>query len=145
MAPTTLDRTRCAELLAAAPATDVVAAAEAALAGTDDPILLRGPEVGSLVMTVREPVERTRFQLGDVLVTQVEIEHRGTRGWAMRPGSDTIAALAAAVCDAELAAAGPATDQIVELCERTEQDLVSERNREWAELEPTIVNFEEMD
>lgn len=143
--PQTLERTRCAELLALADASAVIDLAEQLAIDTEPPVVVRGPETGSVVMTVREPVESTRFQLGDVLVTQVEVEHRSTRGWAMRMGSDQLATLAAAVCDAEIAAEGPLAAQVRELCATTAASIATARHREWAELEPTIVTFEAME
>ena len=139
------NRTRLGELLAASDPARLIDLAERALDAAGEPVLIRGPETGSLVMTVREPVESTRFQLGDVLVTHVELEHRGERGWAMRLGDDQIATLAAAICDAEAASHGPSRDEILALAGTTERELAAARRREWAELEPTTVAFEEMD
>ena len=139
------ERTQCAELLALTPPDDLIALSEVMLDDGGDPVVLRGPELGSVMLTVREPVEATRFHLGDVLVTQVEVEHRSTRGWAMRLGDEPLATLAAALCDAELAANGPHADTIRSLCSRTASAVAADRDREWAELAPTIVAFEEMD
>lgn len=97
-----------------------------------------------VMMTVREPVEATRFHLGEVLVTRAEVEHRAARGWSMRMGDDPEAALAAAVCDAEIEADGPGRSAIEALCTDTEARLVAERAAEWSELAPTMVDFEEM-
>lgn len=140
-----LERGRRCELLAAADTGELLAVAEACIEATAPPLALVGPEVGTVAMTVREPVETTRFQLGDVLVTRSEVEHRGVRGWAVRMGDDRPGALAAAICDAEAAAAGPQTSTIDELCRRTQERLVRQRDEEWAQLAPTIVDFEEMD
>ena len=118
-------------------------------------------------MTVREPVCRERFQLGDVVATVAEVALAGGRGWSMRLGSDRSAVLAAAICDAIVAVVDaesdsslidPAdrrdlaggvlsevTDAIRDLCERTRQRLVVEDANEWSELAPTIVDFEELD
>jgi alpha-D-ribose 1-methylphosphonate 5-triphosphate synthase subunit PhnG len=139
-----VDRNRRAELLAAADRASLLEVADACLAGTGQPQLGGPPEVGVVVMTVREPVESTRFHLGEVLVTRSEVEHRGRRGWSMRLGNDRPAALAAAICDAEAEASGPQLDRIDQLCRSTEQRMMAERAGEWDELEPTIVRFEEM-
>lgn len=66
--------------------------------------VLSGPEVGVVALQVREPIARERFYLGEALVTRAEVDLGGTRGWAMRMGSDRMATLAAAVLDAEASA-----------------------------------------
>ena len=138
------ERVRRCELLAAAPLAELLAVADRCLDGAEAPQPILAPEVGSLVLTVREPVEATRFQVSDVLVTRAEVLHRGARGWAMRMGHDRPGALAAAICDAECEADGPTHDRVEALCRATEVDLARSRRAEWRELQPTIVNFEEM-
>lgn len=134
-----------AELLARADRGEAIELADRCLDGTPEPRVLRGPEVGMVMLTVREPVEATRFHLGEVLVTTCEVEHRGSRGWVMRMGDDRHAALAAAVLDAEAVAGGPLADEVEALCSRTADCVARERAREWADVCPTIVDFEEMD
>ena len=118
--------------------------ADRCLVDTDPPELVLGPEIGTVVLTVREPVETIRFQLADVLVTRSEVSHRGARGWAMRLGDDRAAALAAAICDAEVEAGGPNREAVDDLCLITAERLAAARTVEWEELQPTIVHFEEM-
>lgn len=143
-----LDRTRRVEALAAAPAERLVPLAEQALAGAaDGPGELRAvhpPEVGTVTMTVREPVEQSRFLLADVLVTRCEIEHREARAWAMRIGDDREATLAAAILDAESEADGPLAPRIDALCRAVQHEEATARAAEWDELAPTVVSFEEM-
>lgn len=140
-----IDTNERAELLAAAERNLLLDLADRCLADTPDPEILAGPDVGTVVLDVREPVEAIRFQLGDVLATRCEVRHRQAQGWAMRMGDDRTAALAAAICDAEYAADGPLADEIARLCTSTAARLARDRAREWAELEPTIVTFEELD
>lgn len=140
-----LDRNRRAELLAAADRAPLLATAEGCLRDCPDPELIVGPEVGTLVLTVREPVEATRVHLGDVLVTRTEVSHRDVRGWAMRMGDDRAGALAAAICDAETEAGGPSASLVDELCRSTADIEARARAQEWAELSPTIVDFQEME
>jgi len=139
-----LTRERRSELLAIAEADPLIALAERCIdpEGTE---LLAGPEVGMVVLQVREPVERTRFHLAEVLVTRAEVRHAGGRGWAMRLGDDRLATLAAAVCDAEAAADGPHRADIDALCELVARTEDQRRAAEWAELQATIVDFEELD
>lgn len=135
---------RRVELLARADAGEVIEMAERCLDVLDEPVVLAGPDVGTVMMQVREPVVRERFHIGEVVVTRVEVDLAGERGWAMRPGSDRVAALAAAVCDA--AAADPrCTSDIDAFCGRIDELLAAEERHEWAELAATEVRFEELD
>ena len=133
-----------AELLAVAEAEDVVALAEACLAEFGDPVVLASPEVGLVVMQVREPVCSERFHLGEVVVTRAEVEIAGARGWAMRLGNDRVATLAAAVCDAVAAAGGALAADVDRLCAATERRRAERQAAEWDQIAPTIVSFEEL-
>lgn len=141
---TEYSRSRRAELLSAAESGSLLDIADQCVADAGQPTLVLGPDVGMVMMTVREPVEATRFQLGEVLVTRSEVEHRGVRGWSMRMGTDEVGSVAAAICDAEAAAGGRLTDAVDQLCAATAARLAAERRAEWEELRPTIVAFEEM-
>lgn len=141
----TLTPERRAELLAAADPEPLIALAERCLDDGTRPVVVRGPEVGMVMLTVREPVARERFHLGEVLVTRAEVELDGARGWSLRPGDDRLAALAAAVCDAEVEAGRPRSADVVALCRLTERARAEADAAEWAELGPTAVSFEELD
>lgn len=141
---TTTDRGRAAMLAQAEPEA-LAAVADQCLAAAPMPDIHHGPATGTVVLTVREPVETTRFHLGEVLVTRCQLEHRGVTAWAMRMGDHRAATLAAAICDAEAQANGPATAAVERLVAETREQLDTERAEEWSELEPTIVAFEEMD
>ena len=140
-----MDIARRSELLAAADRQPLLDLADRCLAAGPTPDVILAPEVGSVVLTVREPVEATRFHLGDVLVTRAEVRHRGERGWAMRMGADEAGALAAAICAAEAQAGGPLGAEVDDLCHATEQKAQIARAEEWRDLEPTIVSFEELE
>lgn len=135
---------RC-ELLASTDRHRLLAVADACLSDEPPPEIVLPPQVGSIVLTVREPVEASRFHLGDVLVTRAEVVHRGERGWAMVMGADEAAALAAAICAAEAQAGGPSGASVDELCAETERLIDQQRAAEWAELTPTIVSFTELE
>jgi alpha-D-ribose 1-methylphosphonate 5-triphosphate synthase subunit PhnG len=106
--------------------------------------VLVAPEVGCVSTQVREPVAGERFLIGDVLACRAEVELAGQRGWAMRLGDDRAAVLAAAVLDAEAAGARPRAADVDELCRMVARRQVDRDEREWAELAPTIVEFEEL-
>jgi alpha-D-ribose 1-methylphosphonate 5-triphosphate synthase subunit PhnG len=141
---TILTPERRAELLAASDLTDLAAVAERCLeAGT--PTLVAGPEVGMVMLQVREPVARERFYLGEVLVTRAEVDLDGARGWAMVMGSGRVHALAAAVCDAEVQGNRARSGEVQALCEATARAVAEADDRERAELALTEVAFEELD
>ncbi|WP_020673040.1 phosphonate C-P lyase system protein PhnG [Amycolatopsis nigrescens] len=134
---------RCA-LLAEAGREELVALADECLADGAGVRVLTGPEVGSVTAQVREPVLAERFLLGDVLACRAEVEVAGQRGWAMRLGDDRAATLAAAVLDAEAEAARPRAARVEELCREVDVRRAAREAAEWAELSPTIVEFEEL-
>jgi alpha-D-ribose 1-methylphosphonate 5-triphosphate synthase subunit PhnG len=138
------NRDRRAELLAAAGRGALVALADRAIEA-EVPLLVSGPEVGMVMLQVREPVCEERFYLGEVLVTRAEVELRGTRGWAMRMGEDREATLAAALLDAEVESCGPLTDEVLDMLATVADRLRRERAADWAELAPTEVRFDGLD
>lgn len=144
--PDTLTRERRCELLAAAGHDEVVPLAERLLAdgATPHPTVVKAPEVGMVVLQVREPVEETRFYLGEVLVTECSVEVAGVPGWCMRPGDDRVAALAGALLDAVAAAGLPALAEIDALCAAVAARREAEEAAEWADLAATTVTFEEL-
>ncbi|WP_026927833.1 phosphonate C-P lyase system protein PhnG [Granulicoccus phenolivorans] len=144
--PPTTGSARSSSLLAAAPTDDLVALADRALATAPlAPLeVVRPPEVGSVLMQVREPIARTRFHLADLLVSSAEVRLAGQPGWAMRAGADLRGALAQAVCEAELARRGPLAEEIAALLDRVETAQQQARAAEWQRLQPTAVTFEEV-
>ncbi len=133
-----------AGLLAIADAEELVALADAILAGPSELVVTRRPETGSVVLVAREPVCGHRFQLADLVVSTAEVELDGEAGWSMRPGSHRVAALAQAVCEAELARGGAHAHTVALLCEGADRSRREAREAEWARLRPTIVEFEEV-
>ncbi|MDN5857750.1 MAG: phosphonate C-P lyase system protein PhnG [Pseudonocardia sp.] len=133
-----------AALLAAAQSAELVGQADACLADGTAPRVLVAPEVGCVATQVAEPIAGERFLLGDLLACRAEVELDGARGWAMRLGDDRAAVLAAAVCDAEVQAGRPRAAEVDALCDRVAARAAAEEAAEWAELAPTIVEFEEL-
>ncbi|MFD2472922.1 phosphonate C-P lyase system protein PhnG [Amycolatopsis silviterrae] len=134
---------RCG-LLAAAEPDELRELADACLADGAEVTVVLAPEVGTISTQVREPVAAQRFLLGDVLACRAEVEVAGQRGWAMRLGGDRAATLAAAVLDAEAEAGRPLASEVDGLCDRVARRLAERDEREWAELAPTVVEFEEL-
>jgi alpha-D-ribose 1-methylphosphonate 5-triphosphate synthase subunit PhnG len=144
-APSTdqLSREERVGLLARARPDELEPLAEQILARSGAPVVLSGPEIGMAMMQVREPVAEERFYLGEVLVTQTEVELAGHRGWCMRLGDDCQATLAAAVLDA--AAEGADRLPVEALCRAVAAREDAAAGAEWAEVAPTEVRFEELD
>ncbi|MBV8084381.1 MAG: phosphonate C-P lyase system protein PhnG [Chloroflexi bacterium] len=137
---------RRVELLAAAPATEVIALGEQAVRAAGPRLqIVRQPEVGTIVLQVREPVAEERFYLADVLVTRAEVDYDGAPGWAMRMGDDRLAALAAAVLDAAAERDDDLRPRVYQLCADVELEQAEQRRQEWRELARTIVAFEKLD
>ncbi|MEW2359298.1 phosphonate C-P lyase system protein PhnG [Spirillospora sp. NPDC029432] len=137
---------RRARLLAAAEPGELVPAAERLLDGgaLGTPRVIHPPEVGMVMLQVREPVAEERFYLGEVLVTQCTVEVAGATGWSMRGGDDRVAALAAALLDAAAAAGLPEAARVEEVCAAVAARQAAEDAAEWAALAPTVVEFEEL-
>jgi alpha-D-ribose 1-methylphosphonate 5-triphosphate synthase subunit PhnG len=133
-----------AALLAIARTEELVGLADACLADGVPPRVLRAPEVGCVATQVTEPIAGERFLLGDVLAVQAEVELGGARGWAMRLGDDRAAALAAAICDAEVQGGRPHAADVLALCGRVAARAAEAEAEEWARLAPTVVEFEEL-
>jgi alpha-D-ribose 1-methylphosphonate 5-triphosphate synthase subunit PhnG len=134
-----------AQLLADAEPTELVALAERCMEHFGEPNLLTAPETGLVMLQVREPVQRERFHLGEVVVTRAEVHLAGHRGWSMRVGRDRLAALAGAICDAVANAGGTLADEVIALCHRTRDTRTTLDAETWAELATTAVAFEELD
>lgn len=133
------------ELLAAAPGQDLLSLADRVLKRSEPPTVITGPEVGLVMMQIREPVCEERFFLGEVLVTRSEVELAGARGWAMRMGEDRAATLAAAILDAEVEGGGEFADHVLGLCHEVKTDRRWAREQEWAEIAATEVHFDVID
>ena len=141
-----LTREQRCELLAVAEHEEIVPLAERLVANGEspEPTVIRPPEVGMAVLQVREPVEQSRFYLGEVLVTECTVEVAGVPGWSMRAGDDRIAALAAALLDAVAAAELPARAEIDAVCAQIAERREQQDAAQWAEIKSTTVSFEEL-
>ncbi|GAB3300765.1 phosphonate metabolism protein PhnG [Epidermidibacterium keratini] len=140
-------REEIAGLLAQADRDAVVALADEIIAALDDPAqcrITRAPQVGAIQVQVREPIAAHRFVIADALATNVEVRLGDQGGWAIRLGDDATAVTAQAICDAEYAASGEYAGQIATLCRSTAQQIAHDRAAHWRDLQPTIVEFEEV-
>jgi len=108
--------------------------------------VVRSPHSGTVQFQVREPVCEERFFLADVVVTVAEVAIGNHLGWAMRVGTDRRAALAAAIADALFENGDKeACGSLQALMALTRRNLIDQRQTEWAQLNKTIIEFEELD
>jgi alpha-D-ribose 1-methylphosphonate 5-triphosphate synthase subunit PhnG len=139
------DRTDRFELVARAAAETLADLANDVLA-TDPAFAVRQePRPQLLLQQVREPVERRRFNLGEVVVTPAEVELDGARGYAVYPGKAERAALSGAVVDAAVAAGHDSREAICEALRDVAEARETARAREWGERLETRVEFETME
>lgn len=129
-------------LLAAAEGEELIELADRCLAASETVTVTVPPRTGCVTAQVRDPVLRQRFFLGDVLACTAEVELDGVRGWAMRLSDDCAAVLAMAICDAAGETGSAAV--IEDLCRQVAAREAERDAAEWAELVPTIVEFEEL-
>lgn len=144
MSDVRLSREERLALLAAAGADELAACADACLAAAHDFAVVVPPRTGCVSAQVREPIMKERFVLGDVLACNAEVDFDGTRGWAMRLGDDQAATLAMAILDAAAESDPELAVRVEGLCGRVAGRLERAEADEWAELAPTVVEFEEL-
>lgn len=100
---------------------------------------------GLVMTTMRETARRSRFYLGEVLVTEAKVQVNGTLGLGIIAGEDDQAALELAVIDAaynaSLPETGPWQTRLYE-----EANVIARRtNAVEARILETRVNFQTMD
>ncbi len=114
------------------------------LSGEDGFELVREPEVGMVMMRATDIVEGIPFNLGEVLVTQAEVEVGGKRGWFMVMGRNARRALDGAIIDAAAEASHPMWEEAEKALLADREAMARRRRREWGEIMKTKVDFEEV-
>lgn len=141
------DRNRRFSILAQAtdPATLLLDLAEQVLTASGaDVAVVTPPQVGMVMLRLREPVDGTVFNAGEVLVTEARVTLGAHDGYALRLGRAPELTLAAALLDAAVEGAHPLTPAIeaaLGACEEAEQ---ARQLAAWREVAPTRVAFDEM-
>jgi alpha-D-ribose 1-methylphosphonate 5-triphosphate synthase subunit PhnG len=108
--------------------------------------VIRPPATGTVQLQVREPICEERFIVGDALVTVAEVSVGTSLGWAMRMGDDAMGAVAAAIADAHIAQVGlQMVPELSDLVFATMAELEASEKQEWAEIQGTVIDFEELD
>lgn len=107
-------------------------------------VVLTPPRVGMLMLRMREPVDGSIFNAGEVLVTEAQIALGDHQGYALRLGRTPDVTLAAAVLDAAVEAAHPLTPTILDELALLAAVADTRERETWAAIAPTRVAFDEM-
>lgn len=106
--------------------------------------IIKPPQTGLLMMTVQDSFN-TDFYLGEILVTEAEVECRGKTGYAMVMGDEPERALLAASVDAVMQGDNEVLKkQIREFISEQMEKINSIREKESALVAKTKVSFEMM-
>ncbi len=119
--------------------------AERVLAETADAVtVVTPPRVGMVMLRLREPVDGTTYNAGEVLVTEAQVALDDHQGYAMRLGRAPEVALAAAVLDAAVEAHHPLSAEILTLLATLDDAEQARQLAAWRKVAPTRVAFDEM-
>jgi alpha-D-ribose 1-methylphosphonate 5-triphosphate synthase subunit PhnG len=139
------DRTRRSEILCLVDADRLVEWVDALVPTDVDVSIVRPPEVGLVMMQVREPVAHDHFYLGEILVTRTEVVINNHPGWSMRMGDDRPGALACALLDAWSTTSIDAANAIDTRCAEVLAVSWQAEIEEWERLRKTEVRFDELE
>lgn len=111
----------------------------------EDIEILKEPETGLLMMTVKDSFD-TDFYLGEILVTESEVQYNGKRGYAMVIGDDPEQALVMASIEAILSGNdnNKLKQQITKLVLSQKEEIAVAQKREERLIAKTRVSFETM-
>lgn len=141
------DRNRRFSILAQAadPATALLDLAERVLTESGEAVaVVTPPQVGMVMLRLREPVDGTVFNAGEVLVTEARVMLGTHDGYAMRLGRAPELTLAAALLDAAVEGEHPLTPAIEAALGACEEAESARQLTTWREVAPTRVAFDEM-
>jgi alpha-D-ribose 1-methylphosphonate 5-triphosphate synthase subunit PhnG len=138
-----LERERRFEAIALARPGELASLADTVLSGVTLEIL-RGPQVGMLMLRALDSVDGIRFNVGEVLVTEALVAIGPHKGYAMIQGTDREHALAGAILDAAVESDHPQTARILTMLHMLEDRSRDERKAAWTRVAPTRVVFDEM-
>jgi alpha-D-ribose 1-methylphosphonate 5-triphosphate synthase subunit PhnG len=138
-----MDRNRRFEAIARCDETALRGLAERVLASAEVSVL-RAPTPGMLMMRARERAHASLFNLGEVTVTEAEVEVAGHRGYAMTMGVTPAKALAGAIVDAGAEALGDLRPAIEAVLTRALADGAIQKAERWQRVADTRVQFDEI-
>jgi alpha-D-ribose 1-methylphosphonate 5-triphosphate synthase subunit PhnG len=99
---------------------------------------------GMVMLRVRESVQNSEFNAGEILVTEVKLELEGQSGFGMVIGNSTRRAMAIALVDVVSRTNHRLFAQLQPEIILLEQKLQAKRQREFALIAPSKVEFELM-
>jgi alpha-D-ribose 1-methylphosphonate 5-triphosphate synthase subunit PhnG len=131
-------------ILSQSPTESVVSLAEQILTSypTTAVTVISGPKVAMVQLRMRESVNNSVFNAGEVLVTETRLELNGTFGFGMIIGNNPEHATALAVIDAALRMPDPAHAPITEALSLLDADLQTRQQRQFAASASTKVEFD---
>ncbi len=107
--------------------------------------VLKEPQKSLVMIQVREPVQETRFYLGEALVCEAMVEVDGVKGMAVTLGDDFEKVLAMAVLDAAFNRKVPQCAAIQQELYRLEEEQRRAEEQENGLYHRTQVHFESLD
>ena len=131
-------------ILSQTPASVVVALAEQILGNYSDSAvtIISGPKVAMVQLRMRESVNNTPFNAGEVLVTETRLELNGTFGFGMIIGNNPEHATALAVIDAALRIPNPLHTSFADELAQLDAELTQRQQRQFAASASTKVEFD---
>lgn len=131
-------------ILSQTPTSIVVALAEQVLGSYPDTAvtIISGPKVAMVQLRMRESVNNSVFNAGEVLVTETRLELNGTFGFGMIIGNNPEHATALAVIDAALRMPNPVHAPLNDMLARLDAELMQRQQRQFAASASTKVEFD---
>lgn len=105
---------------------------------------VRKPEEGLLMFRMRESVENTAFNVGEVLVVQAEVRINNSLGYAMIIGMDKKSALNRAFLMGIIESGLPESEEILKLAALLKEEKLEALREEREIINSTRVKFETM-
>lgn len=139
-----MDRNERFEAIAVCAEDALAALAERVLAAGAHVAVLREPAPGMVMVRARESARRSLFNLGEVTVTEAEVELDGQRGYAMITGLHARQALAGAIVDAAAEALPPLRSEIEAVLAGALAHHDAVRAARWERVKGTRVQFDEI-
>ena len=130
------------EIIATADKSVICSLAREVLEDTD--IVVLRERTGMLMARARDSVEGIAFNLGEVLVTEVEVRLNDTPGYSMVLGMDPGKALAGAVLDAAMEGDHHLKEKIIDALKEERIRAEVRRSKLWSDVKTTRVDFEVM-
>jgi len=130
------------EIIAVSEKASILELAEEILKDTEVKILKE--QTGMIMARASDSVVGAVFNLGEVLVTEAEVEIGGEKGYAMVLGMEPEKACAGAILDAAVETNHPLKNKISETLEEERKKTKERKRKLWGVVKPTKVEFEVM-